>query len=64
MLDMVSDIWWRRIHRKEIAQARQGEHCLQIGKSMKSISRQSQLGKVTENNEISLDLAVSLQKIK
>ena len=41
MLSMVADIWWRRIHREVIDQARLCEHCLQAGKNIKCVISQT-----------------------
>ena len=40
MLSMVSDIWWPRIRREVIDQARLCEQCLQSGKNLKCIQSQ------------------------
>ena len=37
MLAMIDDIWWPRIHREAIDQARVCEQCLELGKNLKCI---------------------------
>ena len=59
MLAMIKDIWWIRIHREVIDQARLCEQCLESAKILKCILRQKQIGKLPEvkqqNEEIALD---------
>ena len=68
MLAMIEDIWWPRIHRKVIDQARLCEQCLQSGKNLKYVLSQKQLGKLPEakeqNEEIALDFAGPFQNAK
>ena len=68
MLAMVEDIWWPRIHREIIDQARPCEQCLESGKNLKCIPRQKQIGKLPEveqqNEEIALDFAGPFQNAK
>ena len=68
MLAMVEDIWWPRIHREIIDQARLCEQCLESGKNLKCILRQKQIGKLPEveqqNEEIALDFAGPFQNAK
>ena len=46
MLAMIEDIWWPRIHREIIDQARLCEQCLESGKNSKCILGQKQIGKL------------------
>ena len=68
MLSIFTDIWWPRIHREVIDQARLCELCLQSGENLKCILKQSQEGKLPEakeqNEEIALDFASSFQNAK
>ena len=61
MLGMISDIWWPKIDREVIDQARLCEQCLQAGKNLKCILKQKPVGKLPEvkemNEEIALDVA-------
>ena len=58
MLGMVSDIWWPKIHREVIDQARLCEQCLQAGKNLKCILKQKQVGKLPEVNEMNEEIAL------
>ena len=51
MLGMITHIWWPRVHREVLDQARLCEQCLQSGKNLKCMLKQSQIGKITEVNE-------------
>ena len=68
MLSMSSDIWWPRIHREIVDQARLCDQCLQSGKNLKCMLRQKQVGKIPEaseqNEEIALDFAGPFQNAK
>ena len=68
MLGMVSDIWWPKIHREVIDQARLCEQCLQAGRKLKCILKQKQVGKLPEVNEMNeekiLDFAGPFQNAK
>ena len=68
MLRMITDIWWPRIHREVLDQARLCEQCLQSGRNLKCMLKQSQIGKITEGNEknqeVSLDFAGPFQNAK
>ena len=68
MLAMVEDIWWPRIHREIIDQARLCEQCLESGKNLKCTLRQKQVGKLPEveqqNEEIALVFAGPFQNAK
>ena len=68
MLSMTGDIWWLRIHREVVDQARLSDQCLQSGKNLKCMLRQNQVGKLTEaserNEEIALDFAGTFQNAK
>ena len=61
MLGNIVDIWWPLIHREVLDQARLCEQCLQSGKKLKCMLKQSQIGKITEvnvqNQEVALDFA-------
>ena len=46
MISMITDIWWLRIHREIIDQARLREQSLQSDKKLKYISNQNQTGKL------------------
>ena len=65
MLSMVADIWWPRIHREVIDQARLCEHCLQAGKNLKCVISQTANGKIPvakeQNEEAALDFADPFQ---
>ena len=68
MLAMIGDIWWPRIHREVIDQARLCEQCLQSGKNLKFIQSQKVFGKISEvkeqNEEIALDFAGPFQNAR
>ena len=68
MLAMIGDIWWPRIHRESIDQARLCEQCLQSGKYLKCIQSQKVFGKIPEvkeqNEEIALDFAGPFQNAR
>ena len=68
MLAMIGDIWWPRIHREVIDQARLCEQCLQSGKNLKCIQSQKVFGKIPEvkeqNQEIALDFAGPFQNAR
>ena len=68
MLSIVSDIWWHRIHREVIDQARLCEKCLQSSKNLKCIQSQKETGNIyktkEQNEEIALDFADPFQKAK
>ena len=68
MLGMITDIWWPRIHREVLDKARLCEQCLQSGKNLKCMSKQGQIGKITEaneqNQEVALDFAGPFQNAK
>ena len=68
MLSMITDILWPRIHREVIDQPRLCEQCLQPGKNLKCILKQSQTGKLPEakeqNEEIALEFAGLFQNAK
>ena len=51
LLGMITDIWWHRLPREVLDQARLCEQCLQAGKNLKCMFKQSQIGKITEVNE-------------
>ena len=51
MLGMITDIWWPRIHRELLDQARLCEQCLQSGMNLKCMLKQGHIGKITEANE-------------
>ena len=61
MLAMIEDIWWPRIHREVIDQARLCKQCLDSGKNLKDMLKQKQIGKFPEakeqNEEVALDFA-------
>ena len=63
MLAMIEDIWWPRIHRGIIDQARYCEQCLESGKNLKCILGQKQIGKLPEvkqqNEEIALGFYIT-----
>ena len=67
MLAMTEDIWWRRIHREVIDQARVREQCLESGKDLKHMFQQNK-GKKPEakeqNEEVALDFAGLFQNAK
>ena len=66
MLAMIEDIWWPRIHREKIDQARLCEQCLESGKNLKYMLKQKQIRKIPEakeqNDEVALDFARPFQK--
>ena len=68
ILSVITDIWWPRIHREVIDQARLCEQCRQSGKNLKCILKQSQTGKLPEakeqNEDIALDFAGPFQNAK
>ena len=68
MLGMVSDIWWPKIHREVIDQARLCEQGLQADKNLKCILKEKQVGKLPEvkemNEEIALDFPGPFQNAK
>ena len=68
MLTVIGDIWWPRIHREVIDQARLCEQCLQAGKNLKCIQSQKVFGKIPEvkeqNEEIALDFAGPFQNAR
>ena len=68
MLPMIEDIWWPRIHREVIDQARLCEQCLESGKNLKYMLKQKQIGKIPEakeqNEEVALDFAGPFQNAK
>ena len=68
MLAMIVDIWWSRIHREVVDQARLCEQCLQSGKNLKYVLKQKQIVKLPEvkeqNEEIALDFAGPFQNAK
>ena len=68
MLSMIADIWWPRIHREVVDQARLCDQCLQSGKKLKCMLRQNQVGKLAgaseQNEEIALDFAVRFRTRK
>ena len=66
MLAMIGDIWWPRIHREVIDQARLCEQCLQSGKNLKCIQSQKVTGKIPEeqDEEIALDFAEPFQNAR
>ena len=68
MLSMVADIWWPRIHREVIDQARLCENCLQAGKNLKCVLSQTANGKISvakeQNEEIAIDFAGPFQNAK
>ena len=43
VLAMIEDIWWPRIHREVIDQARLCEQCLEAGKNLKYMLKQNNL---------------------
>ena len=51
MLAMIEDIWWPRIHREVIDQARLCEQSLESGKNLKYILKRKQTGKLPEAKE-------------
>ena len=68
MLGTITDIWWPRIHREVLDQARLCEQCLQSGKKLKCMLKQGQIGYITEaneqNQEVALDFAGPFQNAK
>ena len=68
MLAMIEDIWWPRIHREIINQARLCEQGLESVKNSKCILGQKQIGKLPEvkqqNEEKALDFAGPFQNAK
>ena len=58
MLASSADIWWPRIHREIVDQARLCEQCLQSGKNLKCILRQNQVGKLADANEQNEEIAL------
>ena len=68
MLSMVGDIWWPRIHREVIYQARLCDQCLEAGKNLICIQSQKELGKISktkqQNEEIALDFAGPFQNAR
>ena len=68
MLSMSSNIWWPRIHREVVDQARLCDQCLQSGKNLKGMLRQKLVGIIPEaseqNEEIALDFAGPFQNAK
>ena len=68
MFSMTADIWWPRIHREVVDQARLCDQCLQSGKNLKCMLRQKQVGKLSEaseqNEEVALDFAGPFQNAK
>ena len=68
MLLMIEDIWWPRIHREVIDQARLCEQCLQSGENLKCMLRQKQTRKIAEVNqqkeEVALDFDVPFKNAK
>ena len=68
MLGMIGDIWWPRIHRETIDQARLCEQCLQAGKNLKCIQSQKEHGVIKtpkeQNEEIALDFAGPFQNAR
>ena len=50
-LAMIEDIWWPRVHRETIDQARLCEQCLQSGKNLKCIQRQKESGTIPKPKE-------------
>ena len=68
MLAMIGDIWWPRIHREVIDQARLCEQCLQSDMNLKCIQSQKVFGKIPEvkeqNEEIALDFAGPFQNAR
>ena len=65
---MVADIWWPRIHREVIDQARLCENCLQAGKNLKCVLSQTANGKIPvakeQNEELAIDFAGPFQNAK
>ena len=65
---IVEDIWWPRIHREVIDQARLCEQCLQSGKNLKNMLKQKQIEKLPDvkesNVEGPLDFAGPFQNAK
>ena len=51
MLSMVGDIWWPRIQREVIDQARLCDQCLEAGKNIKCIQSQKELGKIPKTKQ-------------
>ena len=68
MLSMVGEIWWPRIHREVIDQARLCDQCLEAGKKLKCTQSQKELGKIPktkqQNEEIALDFAGPFQNAR
>ena len=68
MLAMVGEIWWPRIHREVIDQARLCDQCLEAGKNLKCIQSQKERGKIPkakqQNEEIALDFAGPFQNAR
>ena len=58
MLAMIGDIWWPRIHREVIDQARLCEQCLQSGKNFKCFQSQKITGKIPEVKELIEEIAL------
>ena len=48
LLVMITEIWWPRNHREVLDQARLCEQCLQSGKKLKCMLKQSQIGEIME----------------
>ena len=58
MLAMIEDIWWPRIHREVIYQARLCEQCLESGRNLKCMLKQKELLEAKGlNKEVALDFA-------
>ena len=61
MLREASDVWWPRVHREIVKEARNGPESQQAGKNLKCIKTQKEFGKLPEmkkpNEEISVDFA-------
>ena len=61
MLLTVADIWWPRIHREIVLLAQSCSRCQKAGKTLKTIQKQSEYGKLpaaeTHNDEIAIDFA-------
>ena len=58
LLALIEDIWWPRIHREVIDQARLGEQCLQSGKKLKYMLKQKQIGKLPDVKELNEAVAL------
>ena len=65
MLATVSNVWWPRLHRDLVGIAQTCQYCKTAGKNIKTLLRQSQVGKIPalteKNQEIAIDFAGPFQ---